>query len=256
MRLNEKTYPAFATLEKKQYEWLKIDQLFETILTDNQKFFDFLEALKSIHKQVDRKYYLTNTFKSSLLQAYPKISEKKLHYNYIPSGCGIIFTDNGFSLYLSNPTDKKLKLAIYGFTKDVLTTYGIVDNDNNFYGIAASLDENGNPINDTERLASYLDSTLLALYFIENCEIEEKIIKPNEKHRENGNKHFNESKSDIIFLDCKWFTDLIREAPFRVKGHLRWQVCGEKKTKRKLIWIDEFEKAGYVRKNKKSEVFS
>jgi hypothetical protein len=48
-------------------------------------------------------------------------------------------------------------------------------------------------------------------------------------------------------LDCKWFTDIIREAPFRVKGHLRWQFFGEKKAKRKLIWIDEFEKSGYKR---------
>jgi hypothetical protein len=79
-------------------------------------------------------------------------------------------------------------------------------------------------------------------------------MKPNEKHKENGNKHYNESKSDIIVLDCKWFTDLIRSIPFHVNGHLRWQHCGEKFSKRKLIWVSDFEKQGYVRKATKEKI--
>jgi hypothetical protein len=253
MRLNETTYPAYYTLLSGNYEYLKIDQLFGEILDTDKKFLDFIESVKYTFKQVDKKYYLTNTFKESILTAMPKIVKDNKHYNDIPCHCGIIFTDKGFSVYLSNPTDKKLKLLVFGFTRDVLTTYGIIDNDYKFSGMACSI-KDGKPYNDTEGLATYLNSFLVSLYFINNCEIEEVVLKPNMKHRENGNKHYNESKSDVIILDCKWFTDLIRSIPFHVKGHLRWQHYGEKFTKRKLIWIPDFEKKGYIRKAGKNLV--
>ena len=255
MRLNKNTYPAYFDLVNNNYGYLKIDKLIiDTILKDKQTFVDFIESLRYTFKQVDKKYYITNTFKDSIVLAYPKIVKDEKHIKEIPSHCGIIFTDKGFSLYLSNPTDKKIKLLVYGFTRDVLTTYGIIDNDDKFFGVAANVDETGEPINDTKVLSMYLSTLLVALYFIDNCEIEEKILKPDSKHRENGNKHFNESKSDLVILDCKWFTDLIRTIPFHVKGHFRWQAHGEKKTKRKLIWISEFEKNGYVRKAKKHSI--
>ena len=82
--------------------------------------------------------------------------------------------------------------------------------------------------------------------------VEVKEIKPKEKTYFNKDKYFNETKSNITVLDCRWFTDLIRNIPFQVKGHLRWQVYGEKNQKRKLKWIDEFEKHGYTRKATKT----
>jgi len=255
MRLNPQTYPAYNMLEKGNYDFLKIDEMFGELLDTPQKFYDFVESLKFTFKQVNKKYYLTKTFKEAITTAMPKIQDGQKHYNTIPCDCGIIFTDTGFSIYLSNPTDKRLKLLCFGFTRDVLTTYGFVDNDGKFGGMACSL-KDGKPYNDIDGLAMYLDTFLVSLYFIHNCEIEEKILKPKEKWRENGNKHYNESNSDIIMLDCKWFTDLIKETPFYVKGHLRWQVHGEKFSKRKLIWISDFEKKGYTIKATKNLVLN
>jgi hypothetical protein len=253
MRLNESTYPSYITLEKKDFARLKIDQMFgESLLDTNDKFYNFLTALQFTYSQVANKYYITNTFKEAILTAAPKISNDNKHHINIPTDCGIIFTDKGFTIYLSSPNDKKLKLLCFGFTRDTLTTYGYVDNDLNFGGIACSI-KDGKPYNDVEGLTAYLDTTLLALYFIHNCEIDTKVIKPNEKYRNNGNKYFNESKSDITILDCRWFTDLIRDIPFKVKGHLRWQVHGEKRGKRKLIWISDYEKTGYVRQAQKTQ---
>ena len=253
MRLNKKTYPAFETLERGQYGSIQIDQMFESLFKGPNDFMEFIESIKFTFRQVNNKYYFTNTFKDAIRTAIPKITEKNKHINEIPTDCGMIFTDKGFTIYLSNPTDKRLKLLCFGFTKDTLTTYGIIDNDGNFGGLACNL-RNGELYNDIDELNEYLNTTLISLYFIHNCDTEQKIVKPNEKHRENGNKHFNESKSDIIFLDCSWFTELIRDAPFHVKGHLRWQVHGEKNRKRKLIWINEFEKSGYQRRAKKDMV--
>lgn len=249
MRLNENTYPSYICLEKQNFGSLQIDQMFgESLLNTTDKFYNFISSLKFTYNQVANKYYLTKTFKDAILVAAPKI-DKDSHI-HIPTDCGIIFTDTGFTIYLSNPTDKRLKLLCFGFTRDTLTTYGYIDNDMKFGGIACSL-KDGKPYNDVDVLAQYLDSTLLALYFIHNCEIESKIIKPKEKYRNNGSKYFNESKSDITILDCRWFTDLIRDTPFKVKGHFRWQAHGEKRGKRKLIWISDFEKSGYTRKAQK-----
>lgn len=246
MRLNEKTFPSYHTLESGKYQHLNIDAMFETFLGTSDKLISFLDSIKFTYQQVAKRYYLTNTFREAILTAMPKIVEGQKHYNEIPTDCGIVFTDNGFSLYLSNPTDKQVKLLVFGFTRDCLTTYGVIDNNGNYHGIACSI-KDGKPYNDTQALVDYLHSFLIMLYFIHNCEIEQKVLKPNDKHRENGNKHFNESKSNLIVLDCKWFTDLIREAPFHVKGHLRWQHHGQGFKKRKLIWINEFEKSGYRR---------
>jgi hypothetical protein len=251
MRLNKQTYPAFSLLESNQFENLEIDAMFGKMLDTNQKFLDFISSLRQTYIQVNKKYYLTNTFKDAIITATPKIIDNNKHLNDIPSDCGVIFTENGFSIYLSNPTDKKIKLMCFGFTRNVLTTYGIIDNEGKFGGIACSI-KDGKPYDDREGLAMYLNSFLVTLYFIHNCETEQKLIKPKEKHRENGNKHYNESQSDVIILDCKWFTELIRDAPFHVKGHLRWQVYGEKFSKRKLIWISDFEKNGYTRKSTKT----
>ena len=234
-------------LENDKFGNVQIDSMFEDLLNTPNKFLDFIDSIKYTYKQVSNKYYLTNTFKDAIRTASPKIEKGLKHFNDIPRDCGILFTDKGFTIYLSNPTDEKLKLLCFGFTKDTLTTYGIIDNDLKFSGYACTL-KDGKPYNDSQELADYLNSVLLAIYFIHNCDIETKLLKPKEKYRNNGLKYYNESKSDVTILDCKWFTDLIRDAPFRVKGHLRWQVHGEKNQKRKLIWVDEFEKSGYVRK--------
>ena len=250
MRLNEKSYPTYNLLESKNYYQVQIDAMFKEILPDVKSILTFVDGMKFVYEQVNKRYYLTNTFRDAIDLALPKIVADDKHYSDIPTDCGIIFTETGFNLYLSNPTDKELKLMVFGFTKNALTTYGYVTNDFKFGGVASTI-KDGEPYNDKGHLNAYINTILATLYFIHNCEIEQKILKPNEKHRENGNKHYNESKSNIIILDCKWFTDLIRQVPFHVKGHLRWQHHGQGFQKRKLIWISDFEKHGYTRKASK-----
>jgi hypothetical protein len=196
MRLNEKTYPAYMLLEQNKFEHLNIDAVFgKTVFkNNNQSFWDFLQGIKHTYLQVSNKFYITEPFKDAISTAAPKIIKDRKLFTDIPSDCGILFTQNGFTLYISNPTDKKVKLLCYGFTRDTLTTYGIVDNDFNYFGAAINADENGNPINDTSFAADYLNGILLSLWFIHNCEIQTKILEPKEKYRNNGVKYFNESK--------------------------------------------------------------
>ena len=114
MRLNNKTYPAYHLLEKGDFYSIKIDQMFgDNLLKGSGDFLNFMKSLIFTYKQSNKKYYLTNTFKDAIYTATPKIHEGNKQYESVPSDCGIIFTDKGFSVYLSNPSDKKLKLLCW-----------------------------------------------------------------------------------------------------------------------------------------------
>lgn len=259
MRLNKNTYPAYSLLEEGRLIELQIDHLlftefFKTDGNDLNRLGDFMRAIEAMYGSVGNRYYITEPFKDAINTAYPKIIEGEKHIHDIPNDCGIIFTNNGFTLYLSNPADKQVKLMAFGFTRNALTTYAFLTNDLRYGGVVANLDANGQPFNDDDYLNSYINSLLTAIYFIHNCETEQKVLKPKEKHRANGEKHYNESNSNVVILDCKWFTELIRDTPFHVRGHLRWQVCGEGRKRRRLIWIEEFEKKGYHRKATKEVI--
>jgi hypothetical protein len=254
MRLNKNTYPAFIALEQGDFMNLQVDECILKSYTESGKKIDsligFMNALYAIFKQSDKRYYITEPFKQAIITAAPKIREGAKQINEIPNDCGVIFTSQGFTVYLSNPADKEVKLVAYGFTRTGLTTFAFLTNDNNYGGTYVTT-KDGKVYDDNEGLVNYINSLLTTIYFIHNCEIEQKIVKPQEKYRSAGEKHFNESKSNIIILDCRWFTELIRTTAFHVRGHLRWQVHGEGRAKRKLIWIEDFEKTGYHRKAQK-----
>jgi hypothetical protein len=255
MRINEKTYPTYNYLERGDYVNLPIDSMFKDIMPKVEDAFLFLDGIKKTYLQVDKKYYLTDTFEQAILTAMPKIKDKNSHVNNIPSDCGIIFTDKGFSIYLSNPSDKLMKLVVYGFTKTDLTTFAYMDSEGKVGGLACAI-KNGGEYNDTEALHEYIHSFLVAIYFIHNCEIEQKVLTPKNKLKINSTKYLNESSSDITILDCRWFTELIRNIPFNVKGHYRWQAHGLNFSKRKLKWISDFEKKGYHRNATKESILN
>jgi hypothetical protein len=58
----------------------------------------------------------------------------------------------------------------------------------------------------------------------------------------------NTSSKDITIVKANWNTISIRTDGFSVKAHFRLQPCGEGRTDRKLVFIDQFNKNGYVRK--------
>lgn len=63
-------------------------------------------------------------------------------------------------------------------------------------------------------------------------------------------KYKNESDSNVIIVDSSWNKVLIRENGFLVSGHPRLQSFGEKNKYRKYVWIDTYQKSGYVRNPK------
>jgi hypothetical protein len=57
----------------------------------------------------------------------------------------------------------------------------------------------------------------------------------------------NESDINVILVNTAWNKVTVRTESFSVKGHLRIQPYGPGRSLFKPIWIDEFEKHGYVR---------
>ena len=78
-------------------------------------------------------------------------------------------------------------------------------------------------------------------------EITEKHLPPKTQANVGFTRFLNNSKLNITFCDTLW-KQRINVDGFKVRGHFRLQPCGEKREKRKLIWIEEFEKQGYNRK--------
>lgn len=252
MRLNEKTFPVLKQLEKGDLKNISVCEGYYYAYDNKQiPLPDLLETAHNIYGQVANRYLLTDPFIKAIDKASHKIIEGDRHWENQKSDCGIIFGNGGaFFLYLINPADKLCKFIIIGFDRTSLTHYGVITNDAKMFGCFWRTDKAGKLYNDYATLGSWLNSAMITIYFIHNCEIETKIVKPNEKHRLYGVKYFNESKSPFTILDCNWFTNLIRDTPFTVNGHFRWQPCGINLSKKKLIWIDTFEKKGYTRKAK------
>lgn len=58
----------------------------------------------------------------------------------------------------------------------------------------------------------------------------------------------NDSPFPVSYANTLW-RQRINVSGFKVRGHFRMQAHGEGRSKRKLIWIDEFAKFGYSRKS-------
>ena len=66
-----------------------------------------------------------------------------------------------------------------------------------------------------------------------------------------GDVFVNRAPFAITHLDSSWLRTIVRTEGFLVRGHFRLQACGEKHRDRKLIYINPFQKHGYVRRAKK-----
>lgn len=81
--------------------------------------------------------------------------------------------------------------------------------------------------------------------------IETKIINKNSKALVNREKIVNDLGFDVTIIDSTWFTNIIHDKEFNVRGHFRLQPIGPGREQRKLIWVNDFKKNGYVRQAKK-----
>lgn len=112
-----------------------------------------------------------------------------------------------------------------------------------FYGSKSARLANVTPI-------SVIADILTMVLFFKYCEVETKVVKGNKKDNHIGVKYVNETTTDVEILDSTWFTTLVKSDGFHVRGHFRFQPCGQGMSDRKLIWISDYDKEGYTRQAK------
>lgn len=95
---------------------------------------------------------------------------------------------------------------------------------------------------------------LKLMLFIELSEPEIHIVKDNGKVKlVNPAKGFdegkikNESGLEVTLVNTLWNKIVVRDTGFSVRGHIRIQPYGPGREHYKPIWIDEFQKSGYIR---------
>jgi hypothetical protein len=82
-------------------------------------------------------------------------------------------------------------------------------------------------------------------------QVETKILEPHSKVKAFNCKYYNDTDHQIEIMDSTWFTTLVKSDEFKVRGHFRFQACGQAFKDKKLIWIKDFKKEGYTRKARK-----
>ncbi len=100
--------------------------------------------------------------------------------------------------------------------------------------------------------SQYFKWFLQQIIFLEFSDLETVTLKPNMKvgTKKQGN-YLNGSKHNVVIVDSTWNKIMIRAGEFAVQGHLRLQPYGVGREHKKLIYISEFTKNGYVRNAKK-----
>lgn len=100
-----------------------------------------------------------------------------------------------------------------------------------------------NTIGMAERLAYY---TLCFMHF---TEVSEEILKAGARvGTKKSGKIVNDIPKDLILVNSKWNITAIRTEGFQVKGHIALRWSGPGKTLPKFVFIEPFEKKGYIRK--------
>ena len=94
----------------------------------------------------------------------------------------------------------------------------------------------------------YFKEFLRLLIFTEYSELEEVVLKPSQSCGTlKQGKYLNETTQSVIIVDSNWNKVVIRTEGFGVSGHFRLSRVGKNREGRKLIYISEFFKNGYVR---------
>lgn len=93
------------------------------------------------------------------------------------------------------------------------------------------------------------------LIFTELSELETTLLKPKEKVGSRKTfKAINESTKNVTIVDSTWNKILVSQGGFKVAGHFRLQPYGAGLQYRRLQFIDEYEKHGYIRNAKKEDI--
>ena len=257
MKISYRTHPILERLHKGDLD----------ILTLFQSDYDFIEIWDVYNESWNRHRerfaenvtYVTKPFSDAADRTYDKMSD--LIYDMFKNGENYEF--NG--TYLFGPyvfmIDFKLidnensypKTELFIFTKEGTPLLWSSEKSrrikfwvshevaNNMLKIRLTTNE------DLEKFNHFsVFKCILFSMFQRFASVETKMLTAGLKTKDIDVKYVNDTKFNILHLDSKWYTNLVKSDGFNVRGHFRFQACGHGLKDRKLIWINDFTKAGYT----------
>lgn len=102
---------------------------------------------------------------------------------------------------------------------------------------------------DAVAIEEFIYKLMCFFYLTENDELQ---IQSGKKYgsKKSPDNMLNDFKFPVTVVNSRWNITTIRTEGFTVSGHFRLQPCGIGFIDRKIIFIEPFEKQGYVRKAK------
>lgn len=260
MKIDEKQYPPLSILNNKEgYD-------FDVSLQDNWLMpKSFIEMIKShFYKQFygykGEIKYISSTLFDPMNKAWDKLMVDDALIDFNDEGI-ILLPDNQCTFYkikYIRESEERFMLPFYQielfhFWGNILIGYVNEDDQRSVsfgswikHGVANNADASFESGKDTFK------QTLLIATFLRYADIEVKHLPPSRQIYEGVNCLYNnKTKNNIQIIDSTWFTTLVKSDGFNVRGHFRLQPHGEGLSKRKLVWINEFQKYGYTRVAKK-----
>ena len=249
------SYSEFPVLEKLQngmlsvldipsYQGMKIQPqqviILEKALMHNTQYF-----LKEIN-------VISEPFKDAAIEAFDKLTEiyddivKVQKLDFKVEGT---FIEAGLTYFCrleqKNRTIKSSLSSIYWYNGDTL--FGCVYMDDHVAPIIWLSFEYMEWLKKTNtKFDGVIRRFMVYSLFKNYAPVETLILPPNTHVNTVTCKYVNDTKLPITYLDSKWFTNLVKSDAFTVHGHFRLQACGTGLKDHKLIWIDEYEKSGYI----------
>lgn len=236
------------TIENIREELAKFDvQLPNEDVKGFQSFIEILKTNKNISIQL-----VTEKISEFLFDNANDLIPKMWKFLHeFPDKYGIILWRSFTYMYYKTHDEKSKKVIIYWFvfngTDDIKMVPGITCK---YMGDDTYI---SGTFSDTNQLAMVgLMITVLYLLFIEFAELETVTFNSRNNHKVklNNDKYWTDVPYDIEIIDSNWFRTLIRTGAFSVSGHFRLQPYGKQRLQRRLQWISEFQKHGYIRKAK------
>lgn len=249
-------YPSYIVLQQGEIMSFGIDDALlnhfgpEKSLTITSRVFETFKAIKPTER-----YYVTDSFREAIEKSLPKLHELLKNQQSLASinldEPKLFMHKNGFAMHRLIEIEGKKWFHLSIHSKSALCGYGVIEYDaaiNNAKYKSFGFLATNEPGSGVDIFYEFWYSYIYLLLFLQECEVETIVVQPEKKLKYESKKYFNDLKTPIKFLDCRWFRELVINTPFGVSGHFRWQPCGEGLKKRKLIWIEAYEKKGYHRK--------
>lgn len=247
MKIDYKNYPALEALEKRDFTLLSVfsDDIEEIKIDLPNHIIEWKKNIKAFQKEI---VVITKPFYKACMDSKEilrKLIDETMNVEPIQISGTYILLNHVIMINIEQAFDL-LNGTIYMFNQNgyILASYVFTGNKTGLGWLSKCSESDYS----TDDVLNILTSNLSAItLFRKYATVETKLLRPHQRPREISCLYRNNTKSNVLFLDCKWFTNLVKSDGFNVRGHFRLQP---KKLKgewtKELIWINEFHKTGYT----------